>query len=170
VTTLFRYPGPFALAEALMRGPPPLAPGRWIWLSDDPLVPLPGPVRRFGSLAVLAAERLGLDTVDAHTFLAAAQPVGDEQLVWLPPSRLEVGRALLAGARTREEASRLLGDTDDERADVLAELGAYLEELTALERAGAPPPGRAWCDVEAEERRRRLAEHGIHGRWSVGDG
>ena len=167
MTTLYRYPGPFALAETLMRAAPPLAPGKWIWLSDDPLLPLPGPVRRFGSLAVLAAERLGLESVDEHTFVAAAQPVDEAQLVWLPPSQLEVGRQLLAGARTREEASRLLGPTDDERADVLEELGAYLEELTALEGAGARPPGRAWCEVAAEERRRLLAEHGISGRWSL---
>jgi len=166
VATLFRYPGPFAIAETLMRSVPPLARGKWIWLSDDPLLPLPGSVRRFGSLAVFEAERLGLTEIDEHTWVAAAQPVDPERVIWLPPSRVDTGRALLETVTSREEADRILGPTDDERAEVLDELGAYLEELTALERAGAPPPGGAWCEIDAEERRRRLRKHGVDGRWS----
>jgi hypothetical protein len=33
--------------------------------------------------------------------------------------------------------------------------------------AGARPPGGPWCEVDAEERRRRLAQHGVDGRWST---
>ena len=97
---------------------------------------------------------------------AAAQPVDEEIVVWVPPALLAAGGAPWDGVATRAEARAVLGPGwDAERARVLDELSAYLEEMSELARAGAPPPGRPWCEVPPAERSRILHEHGLSPRF-----
>ena len=55
---------------------------------------------------------------------------------------------------------------EDARERAVEHLGAYLEELSVLERAGAAGPSLPWMDVPAAERRRVLAEYGVTPRWT----
>jgi hypothetical protein len=132
VPPLFRYPGAEALLEALARRLPSLSPpgSDVIWLAEDPLGPAGPAPARFGSLAVLDPERLAPSPQGDGIWIARAQPVDDEIVIWIPPSRIAEGGRPWAGVRTATEARALLGPGyDDERADVLFALCAYLEAL-----------------------------------------
>jgi hypothetical protein len=165
--TLFRYPGPAALLEALARALPPLAaPGSEVlWLAVDPLAA--APAARFGSLALLEPLRLSPAVVEQAFAAAARADVDEERVVWIPPSRIAAGGEPWDAVATRADARALLGPGwEDERARLVDELAGYLEEMAELARAGAPAPGVPWCEIPATERARLLAEHGLRGRWT----
>ena len=131
--TLFRYPGAEALAEALARKLPSLSPpgSEVIWLAEDPLGPAGPAPARFGSLAVLDARRLAPVPMGGGVWTAKAQPVDEDIVIWIPPSRIGEGGRPWSGVTTAAEARALLGPTyDDERCDVLLALCAYLESLS----------------------------------------
>lgn len=171
--TLFRYPGPRGLAGLLdgRRGrlAPPEAPGTW--LSVRPGAAGRGP-ELFGAVALLEPLRLhpclapdAAGGPDAYLGLNAALGEG-EGAVWVPPSafgrRVAWDRLL-----TADEVRRRLGrDLAKERGAVRDALGAYLEEMDQLSRAGLPPLPKAWHDVGRARRRSLLASCGAVGRWT----
>src|SRR5262249_25792239 len=115
-------------------------------------------------LVVLEPVALGARAVGGGIWVAANEPV--EGAVWCPPSRLDADWDAVA---TIDAARALLGPGyDDERAAAVDALGAYLEELAELRRAGAPPPSTPWCELDAETRARLLAAHGVAAPWSSG--
>jgi hypothetical protein len=132
IPTLFRYPGAEALMEALARRLPSLSPpgSDVIWLAEDPLGPAGPAPRRFGSLAVLDPARLSPIPQGGGVWVAKAQPVDDEVVIWIPPSRIAEGGRPWQGVTTATQARALLGPGyDDERAEVLHAICAYLEGL-----------------------------------------
>jgi hypothetical protein len=168
--TLFRYPGPCGL-QALFGG------GRFeLGRPGGPLLflaarPLHADVRgasHFGTIALL--EPLRAAPVRTHRrgiHVGLNRPLPElGGLVWVPPTAL---RAELAWdrVRTTAQARRLFGrGFADERARVVHRLHAYLEELSLLERAGAPPPPRPWCELPRRERALRLSQAGARPTWS----
>lgn len=130
--TLFRYPGGEALLEALARRLPSLSPpgSDVIWLAEDPLGPAGPAAARFGSLAVLDAQRLAATPVGGGVWTAKAQSVDEDGVIWIPPSRIAEGGRPWAGITSARTVRALLGPTyDDERCDVMLALCAYLESL-----------------------------------------
>ncbi len=161
---LFRYPGPCGLRELFSGGLGHLAPASspWAWMSEEAVhADVPG-ARVFGTMTLreplrtqpVRSERnavwvgLNLATRDAG------------RLAWVSPT--SVADPALAQRVTVGEplASR------DELARVQASVLAYLEEIDALERAGAPHPGRAWCTVAPGERAARLREARVGSPWT----
>ncbi len=164
--TLFRYPGAGALHETLARGLPSLAPpgAPVIWLAEDPRVR--AAAARFGTLAVLEPLALSPARV-GDVYVAAAQPVHEDGVIWVPPSAVAAGGAAWDAIATPAAARAWLGRAwDEERARVLDELGVYLEETVALARVGIAPPPEGWSQVPPGERARILAEHGLTPRWA----
>jgi len=168
--TLFRYPGPEGLQALLGGRLARLAPGGSpsVWLSAHPARERARAARLFGAAAVL--EPLALSpcaTRRAGVYLGVNRRVPEHApVVWVPPSALD---APIAWDRVRsaEQAERRFGrDYAALRARTLEALGAYLEELGSLERAGLPRPDRAWLAVSRRERLARLAAAGIAPRWS----
>jgi len=173
--TLFRYPGPCGLRD-LLQGQGWLAPpeAEVAWFADRTCHAHGPGALHFGTLALL--EPLGLSPARGvpEASLGPAPPAvygtanvrfDPERMLWVPPSRLTApipweGLCSVAQARV------WLGDCARERAEVELQLHAYLEELLALARAGAPGPGVSWCRVPAGRRRALLAEYGVEGRWS----
>jgi len=169
--TLFRHPGPEGLSSflrgRLTRLGPPESP--WLWLADAPPRTSRRAARAFGVVAVLEPLRLSpcrLPRRRGH-YLAANRELGAEDaLVWVPPSAVaaDLGWDRI---RTAEQAVRRFGrGYANERDATLDALAAYLEELSALARAGAPAPFGPWCGVARGERRRLLAAHGVEARWT----
>jgi hypothetical protein len=192
--TLFRYPGPCGLRDALAGpmitlGAPDLPV---VWLAAAPLHRDGTGAARFGTLAVLepltvepcpapdhptgAASSADEGAVEAASvpavipaYVAANQPLrAPEVVVWVPPSQIRSPRdwdTIL----TPEEAIRGFGSGYlDERASVEDLLHAYLEELSALRASGLTGPAIPWHEVPDERRRRYLAEAGLHGRYTSG--
>lgn len=166
--TLFRYPGPCGLIDhlrGLLRHLGPV-PGGDLWASEQPLHADVAGAALFGTLAVLQPLRHapGL-TERAGIYVGVNAPLHEDEVAWLPPSKLQ---ALLPWdtLATAEQVAAQLGDVADERARVAEQLAAYVEEMDALAAAGVPPVGRPWCEVPAGERRRLLADHGLSGRWT----
>jgi len=172
--TLFRWPGAGALLEALTTRLARLGPAsaETLWLCDDATAPAPGGAGRFGALAIL--EPLALGAAPAGTLGAARvhaaenAEVAPDTVVWIPPRLVAAGSAPWDAVATAAQARQALGHQwEDERALAVAALSAYLEELADLERAGAPVPRRPWCELDAAERARVLAEHGVPGRFTL---
>jgi hypothetical protein len=169
--TLFRYPGPEGL-HALLRGElRRLAPPEvdWVWLSRTPAATRAQGAGLFGTVALLEPLRLSPCMArERGAFLGANREVSEDLgLVWVPPSRL---RARLPWDRIREpdEALGWFGPRhEEERAAVGERLALYLEELSALRRAGAPDPPRPWCGVSPRERRALLDRHGVRPTWTA---
>lgn len=161
--TLYRYPGPCGLGELLGFGAlPTLGPPGVdeLWLSEaSSHADVPG-ARCFGTLALLTPERFGPRPAGipgkwiGHN--RPLTPADLERLRWVPPSR--VGQPLPRSVLLQAHAA--------ERRRVTAELFDYLEELSALHRAGAPGPGVPWCSVAPQRRRRLLADFGVRPRWT----
>ena len=166
--TLFRYPGPLGLREALLgarfRPAPPSA--RWVWLASSPGL-TGSAARRFGLVAFL--EPLRLDpcaTPEKGLYRGVNRAVPPESVVWAPPSVLRL-HLPWDRIRTADDARGRIGPAyDAERRRVAEALAAYVEELSALERAGVPAPRAPWHDVDAAERRRLLARCGIAPLWT----
>jgi len=170
--TLFRYPGPEGLHALLSGGLARLAPGAAdaVWLAAVPGHERMRPARLFGAAALLeplrlapcATRRRGV-YLGVNRSLRRAVPIA-----WVPPSAI---RSRIPWDRIRrvEEAERRYGrGYPDERARALEALGAYLEEIDALERFGALPSDRAWLAVGRRERLARLADAGLTPRWTRG--
>jgi hypothetical protein len=169
--TLFRQPGPVGLASFLRGGLSRLgAPeSPWLWLADDPARTSRRAARLFGVIAVLEPLRLEPCVLPGRKghYLAANRPLGPlDTAVWTPPSAVAAGLSF-DRIRTREQALRRFGrHYEDERQATLDALGAYLEELSALARAGVPSPFGPWCAVPRQERRRLLSKHRVEARWT----
>lgn len=171
--TLFRYPGVEGLLAQLQGRLAALGPsGRGhVWLTSRPTGAYPRPVELFGTLALL--QPLRLQPCRTHCFthkrdnwIALDRAVPPDELAWVPPSFVR-GGVSFDRVRTADEARRLFGrGYEDEERRVLDRLCAYVEELSALARAGAPGPKRHWCAVPARERRALLAAHGVSPRWT----
>src|SRR5262250_2955704 len=142
--TLFRFPGAGPLHRALTTtlarlGPPE---SETLWLCENATAPAPGGAGLFGALAVLEPLALGAarhgTLGGAHVYAADNVDVDPDGVVWIPPRLVAVGEAL----------------------------STYLEELAELAASGAAPPARPWCEVDAAERARILAERGVTGRFT----
>ena len=170
--TLFRYPGPEglrgALGGALRRLAPPGVEA--VWLSADLGGERGRAVRMFGTLAILQPLRLQpCATRRRGAYLGVNGDVDDAlHAVWVPPSAVKE-RIAWDRLRTSEDALRRLGRSwQEERERVADRIAAYLEELSELERAGAPRPERPWLSVPLRERRALLARHAVAPRWTAG--
>ena len=168
--TLFRYPGPLGLRDLLSGGGfrPAPPPARWVWLAATPGLVGRSGARRFGLVAFLEPLRLApCATRRKGLYLGVNRsPREPEGLVWVPPSALR-RRLPWDRIRTADETRKRIGPVyDEERLRVIDALAAYVEELSALDRAGAPAPAGAWLDVSPAERRRLLSDFGIAPRWS----
>jgi hypothetical protein len=164
--TLQRWPGAGALLEALTRTLDRLGPPEsdTLWLCADARGPAPGGAAHFGALVVLEPLRLGPVVAGAGIFVAGNARVDPEAVVWTPAAGLAADWDAVG---TIAAARALLGPAyDDERSRAVDALAAYLEELDLLARAGAPTPGRPWCELDDATRARVLAEHGVTGRWT----
>lgn len=171
--TLFRFPGPEGLQAHFQDRLRLLSPPgrRHVWLTARPTGAYARPVELFGTLAVL--QPLRLSPCRTHCFshtrdnwVAVDRALDPDQIAWIPPSRV---RAPLALDRVRDalQVRRRLGASyADERARTEQRLAAYLEELSALRRAGAPGPARHWCALPAAQRRALLVRHGVAPRWT----
>jgi len=168
--TLFRYPGPEGLLEALRGGLARLAPvgADRVWLASRPTAERARAARLFGTLALLQPLHLQpVATRRSGIFLAPNAPLPrDAEPVWVSPSQV-AARIAWDRLRTEPDAVRRFGGGyADERARTLDRLSAYLEEISALERAGAPALERPWLAHSARERRRLLARLGIRATWT----
>jgi hypothetical protein len=167
--TLFRYPGPEGLRDHLEGTPGRLAPSEspWLWLTPRAARRQRG-LRLFGVVAVLQPLRLQpcrAPRQDAYLGVNR-ELTADDGALWVPPSALA---APVPWHRMREpdQARRRLGHGYVGERDAVREaLGAYLEELSTLARAGATDPGRPWCELPAAERRRLLDRLGVRSRWT----
>lgn len=168
-STLFRYPGPEGLLDALRGSLGRLAPpaADRVWLASRPTAERARPARLFGTLAVLQPLRLQpVATRRNGVFLAPNAPIpGDAHVVWVPASRVAAAIAW-DRVRTDADASRRFGrGYSDERARALDALSAYLEEISALQRAGAALE-RPWLAHSSRERRSLLDRLGVRGTWT----
>lgn len=168
--TLFRYPGPEGLRDALLGSLRRLAPpGRdWVWLASAVVGVYPRAVKLFGTVAVLEPLRLSPCLDRRGVYLGANREIPEpEALVWTPPSA--VGAAIAWDRiRAASDARRRFGPRyDEERAAVSDRLSAYLEELSELHRAGASGPQVPWWRVSARERRSLLERYSVRPRWTL---
>ena len=168
--TLFRYPGPCGLRDHFEGrletfGPPQT---RELWMAAMPFHADVGGARHFGTLGVLEPLRFdACRTSRRGIYLGVNRPIGDPALaLWIPPGLLDRRPSLngLGAGGSVPAALRRAGDRERQR--VLDRLEAYIEEMANLERAGAAPPGRPWCDVAAVDRRRLLSQCGLQPRWT----
>jgi hypothetical protein len=171
--TLFRYPGPFGLARLLEGGAGRLAPegASAVWLSDEPATRRASATRLFGSVAVMEPLRLRpVRATDAEGFEAWLGRDGvvreGEDVVWVPAGMLDARYDWDGLADPQQVRDHLGGRYDDERRRVQDTLGAYVEELSGLARAGVAPPATAWHELSKAARRRMLASAGLAPRFS----
>lgn len=167
--TLFRYPGPYGLVDqlhGLLRHLGPV-PGGDLWAAEQTLHADVAGAALFGTLAVLRPLRHapGL-TERPGVYVGLNSPLRADEVAWLPPSKLQAPLPWDRLATVGQVAAEL-GDVSDERARVIDQLAAYVEELDALSRAGVPPAGQPWCAVPLDQRRRLLSERGLSGRWTA---
>jgi len=168
--TLFRYPGPEGLLEALRGGLEWLAPPGTdrVWLAGRPTAERARAARLFGTLALLQPLHLQpVATPRQGIFLAPNAPLPrGAQPVWVPPSQV-AARISWDRLRTGADAVRRFGRGYAEEQDrTLERLSAYLEELSAVRRAGAPPLVRPWLAHPVRERRLLLERLGVPPSWT----
>ena len=165
--TLFRFPGPCGLIEEFLQGVERLgpAPGGELWAADAPVNSEARGAAHFGTIALLQPLRFHFARQQPGIFVGVNLPIPREELIWIPPSRVQA-RLPWDSIATAADAAALLGSTDRERDDVLAALSEYREELEAVARAKIDRPDVRWCDRPAEERARLLAEHGVPSPWT----
>jgi hypothetical protein len=181
VPTLFRYPGPCGLREVFGGSLLWLARPEQdaIWLADAALHADVRGAGHFGTLVVLEPMKLfpcpapawSVARVDRDgacgVYVAANRPLDDpEAVVWVPPSRVGLDLPWDEVATPADVLALCPGHAEEMRATA-DRLAAYLEELSAMERAGAPGPAIPWCDLPAGERKRRMDEAGVKARWSA---
>lgn len=167
--TLFRYPGPCGLIDALngLLGRLGRTPGGELWMAEQSFHEDVAGAALFGTLAVLQPLRHApCETERPGIYIGVNGRCDGATFVWLPPSELHAPLEWDA-LSTAEQAEEALGPHDDEREHVRDRLAAYLEELDALAATGAPRPERPWCELPLGERQRRLEERGVTGRFSV---
>ncbi len=162
-TILFRYPGPcglgalLGLGELATLGPPETDA---LWLCEAAVHrDVAAGVRAFGTLALLAPEAFAPTPAGPPgRWVGRNRPLRpDDDVLWVPPSRVA---APPRAAQLREAPD------PTERERVITSLFDYLDELSALHRAGAPGPGVPWCQVSGTERRRLLEAWGVRPRWT----
>jgi len=168
--TLFRYPGPEGLLDALRGGLERLSPPGTdrVWLASRPTAERGRAARLFGTLALLQPLHLQpVATRRQGIFLAPDAPLPrDAQPVWVPPSRV-AARISWDRLRTEADAVRRLGrGYAEEQARTLERLSAYLEEISAVRQAGAPPLERPWLALPVRERRLLLERLGVPPTWT----
>ncbi|GMV40335.1 MAG: hypothetical protein AMXMBFR64_20510 [Myxococcales bacterium] len=175
--TLFRYPGPCGLRELWGMGLPQLGPAtvQGLWVAEAPLHEGVLGAAHFGTLALLEPLRLhpcrATEDTPVHTtatlLLALNRPTERcGSTVWVPPSRLHAPLPWDSLQDPREARALMEPGWEEERREVHASLGAYLEEMGELQLRGAPGPHKAWCEVPREERRELLSRFGAKGRWT----
>jgi hypothetical protein len=165
--TLYRYPGPQGLAQMLQGRLDGMAPADrpYVWLSESASAGNAGSTRLFGVIALLQPLRWQV-VQDVDQWLGENRaPTPADALVWLPPGAIKSGLNLDRLAQP-EQVIKRCRDYAGDRARVTDRLGAYLEELGALQRAGAAPPDKPWCTLPAATRRKLLASHAITGRFT----
>ncbi len=167
VPTLFRYPGPQGLAAHLQGHAARLAPQQapFVWLAESARADNAKAVSLFGVLAVLQPLALGVVRDGRHWLGENRITTPADALVWLPPSAVKAGLKLDRVAQP-EQAIKRCQDYAAEKARVTDRLGAYLEELGALQNTGAPAGSQPWCAVPVGQRRALLARHGLKGRFT----
>ena len=161
---LFRYPGPCGLGALLGLGQlvtlgPPEADA--LWLCDAAVHrDVAAGVRAFGTLALLDPTRFEPTPAGppGRWIGVNRRLLPDDEVVWVPPSRVQSPPSLTTLAALPDPR---------ERERVVASLFDYLDELSALHRAGAPGPGVPWCQVGAPRRRQLLAAAGVAPRWTA---
>lgn len=177
--TLFRSPGPGGLRawfegtlDRLAHQDAPL-----VWLSDSETGTSPTESKLFGVLAILQPFHLQVcSTREEGSFLGVNAKLrsrtthlglGRDAIVWVPPSA--IGRSVRwHHVSVERDAKQLFGPhLEAEKSKVLASLNAYLDELAAVEGAGAGPQDVAWYDVPVEERVAILEQHSLPARWST---
>ncbi len=163
--TLFRYPGPCGVRDALTgRGGALGAPAsRVVWLSRDPVPPEAPSAARFGTLAVLQPLRLGPVASDQPGVYVAWNVVADE-VIWVPPADFALDWNPIA---TADAARGALPGWEAARDAVLAELDVYDDEVRRLHEAGGEHPDVKWAEVPPPARRLLLARLGVEPLWSA---
>jgi hypothetical protein len=159
IPTLFRWPGPHAVAAALRGEPGLLAPSQVLWLHGDPA--FTWSARLFGVLAIPNPAGLQLVRAPDGAWVGANLAV---DAVWIPPASFGLDFDALADVDAVRAA---IPDYPSAASAGLGLVGAYLEELSSLSVAGAPPPPRPWCELSASDRLKILASAGVAGRWTT---
>jgi len=168
--TLFRYPGPCGLSDFFGGGLARLGPvpDGTLWMSATRAHADVSGVGRFVTLVVLQPLRLSpCRTSRRGIYVGVNRRLRREHVTWLPPSALRARLPwdrITSASEAREPLERYVRRDE---ARIREELGRYVEELQLLERAGAVPSDRPWCDVPIARRRRTLARHGVTPTWSV---
>jgi len=167
VPTLFRYPGPQGLAAHLQGQAARLAPleAPFVWLAESARADNAKSVGLFGVVAVLQPLALGVARDGRHWLGENRITTPADALVWLPPGAIKAGLNLDRVAQP-EQAIKRCKNYAAEKARVMDTLGGYLEELGALQNAGAPAGGKPWCAWPVGQRRKLLARHGLKGRFT----
>lgn len=167
--TLFRYPGPCGLREhfhsSLARlGPPDQST---LWMAEKLLWSDTQGAAHFGTVALLQPLKFAAcKSPRKGVFVGVNEEVDAELIAWVPPSFLEKRLPWDKLQSAREVASELGPRAEAERALVIRQLNAYLEELSMLEQSGATPTHKPWCEVPKKARLKLMAEFGIKPRWS----
>jgi hypothetical protein len=168
--SLFRFPGPEGLRKFLRGEACSLGPGlrAWTWYHERPGGAGTAGPTLFGTVAVLDPLRLQpCRAEEPGAWIGLSRlPEDPEATLWLPPSQLAAPLPWDDARRASEIRERIGPAYEEELGRVGAELDAYLEELSALARAGAKGPAVPWCDVPVEERIRRLHDSGVKPVWT----
>jgi hypothetical protein len=162
--TLFRYPGACGVRDlfgpGLQRLGAPETP--LLWCADRPLHGEVGGARHFGTVALLQPRLARPVRARPGIFVGVNLPAAElGPLVWVPPS------ALLASLPWERLLDPRFPGLREERLRVEDALGAYLSEIDALRRAGAPPPIGPWIEVPAVQRLARLRAAGVAPRFTL---
>ena len=171
--TLYRFPGAGALHEHLAGSELTrwgAEGGGWLWLTEVATRARRSAATTFGVLAALQPLHLHPcvhGSGASGRWLAVDRAHAPELTIWVPPRLVSMGPGLDA-VPTRAAALDAFGRAawGDARQRTLDHLSAYLEELSALERAGAVGPDRPWMELPLADRRRVLADHGLSARWT----
>lgn len=176
--SLFRSPGPGALRAWFDGTLNQLAheDAPFVWLSNDENSTSPAESAQFGNLAILQPLHLQIcKTRERGSYLGVnavlkskttSTGLGRDGIVWVPPSAL--GRGIRwAHVGTKRDAESYFGpDLANERSIVLDRIHAYLDEVKALETAGASLGDVPWYAKSNKERQEVLETYGVPSRWT----
>lgn len=167
--TLFRFPGPIGLHNYMNQGSvvlgPVGSPYTWYstadsdWFSKAPSL--------FGAVAILEPLRLNPCQLDHGSYLAASELPPDPDLhLWVPPDSIFNGPNWDRMANSATVLEAIGTAYESARQSALTSLAAYLEELSALKKAGAPGPDKPWCELSRRRRRDILKRSGVTPLWT----